>query len=93
MEKLRIFSKKINAYITFVVGQDNCDAVKMDITTWTDSGWNDTKEGWMDNNWNDNGGWHWTDQGWNNNTDDSWVDKGWSNDTNDSWLDRGWNNW
>lgn len=85
MDKLKVFSKKLNEEVQISFDSAN-------ILCTTDGilmAWNNSYGHWLDQGWNNSYG-KWQDQGWNNNYG-NWIDQGWNNSYG-KWQDQGWSN-
>lgn len=92
MDKLKVFSKKVDQAMEVVFGSNGA-LITPEGVSLKDNGavfaWNNSSDDWVDGGWNNSSD-SWVDGGWNNSSG-GWVDGGWNNSSG-GWLDGGWNN-
>ena len=99
MEKMRVFSRKMNKAVTISIVSDSvliANGRSGEYYSWINGGWtNGGKDGgsWTNGGWTKGGkdGGSWTNGGWTKGGKDggSWTNGGWSKNCG-SWINGGW---
>lgn len=89
INKLKIFSAKLNSPMNLCFSGDGIIQDSNILYSWANNGWSNTSDCWLNDGWNNSSS-GWTDKGWCN-SGGNWLDNGWSN-SGSSWTDNGWNN-